>query len=389
MLFGAENFLNSSSWKKKMADKKLAYLGNLASVDGKGRLILERLLEDKWPVSCVLSAQHGFFSTAQANMITSSDSKYQDLKVFSLYSEKTRRLTSEMKSQFDVLLFDLQDVGSRIYTYLTTLLYLLEDCEKDKTVILLDRPNPIGRYMEGSVLKEGFESFVGVAPTPMSHGLTLGELALWYKDLKKLKTNLQVVEMKSYNSKKPWDSPWVLPSPNMTSLHCAKCYPGTVLLEGCLISEGRGTTKPLETLGHPSLDTKKVLKFMQEKGGEILKSCFLKEIQFDPVFDKFSGKTCKGFQIYTDKSWVKGNDFKAYRLICLFLKAFHHTHPQIPWKSDPPYEYEYEKDPIDIISGGEDLKKWVESEEDFSHFEDFLYQDEKLWQKERQEYFIY
>lgn len=389
MRFGSEIFLNNSDWKKKVKGKKLAYLGNLASVDSKGSLILERLLEENYPISCILSPQHGFFSTAQANMITSSDSQYQDLKIFSLYSEKTRRLTKEMKSHFDILLFDLQDVGSRIYTYLTTLFYMIEDCEEDKTVIVFDRPNPLGRYVEGSILKKEFQSFVGQAPTPMSHGLSLGELALWYKNLKNLKTNLLVIKMKDWNSKKPWTYPWFLPSPNMTSLNCARCYPGTVVLEGTLISEGRGTTKPLEIFGHPKMDTRKVLSFMRDKGASVMQSCFLKEIQFEPVFDKFSSEVCKGFQIYTDKSLVKNQDFKPYRLISLFLKAFHHIHPHIPWKLSPPYEYEYEKMPIDIISGCKRLKTFVESEEDFSHFEDFLFEEETTWQKTCKDYLIY
>ena len=207
MLTGAEILLSDSYWIKKLKNKKTAYLGHSAAVDQKGELILSLLLKQKGiQLTSLFSPQHGFFSTKQANMITTENSLYKDLKLYSLYSNKTRRLTPEMKKSFDVLLFDLQDVGCRIYTYLTTLFYLIEDCEKaDKTLIILDRPNPLGRYIEGSLLEDNFQSFVGAAPLPMCHGLTLGELALWYKNIKKLKTNLQVVWMKNYKPYKPWN----------------------------------------------------------------------------------------------------------------------------------------------------------------------------------------
>ena len=394
MFVGAEVLLNSSHWLKKLKYKRVAYLGNLASVDQKGNLILSRLLKNKnISLTALFSPQHGFSSTKQANMITSKNSVYKGLTLYSLYSEKTRRLTPQMKKSFDVLLFDLQDTGCRIYTYLSTLLYLIEDLENtDKSLIVLDRPNPLGSYVEGNLLKEEFKSFVGLAPLPMSHGLTLGELALWHKQIKNLNTFLEVVRMKNYQSKKTWPSHrvWLLPSPNMTGLTCVKCYPGAVLLEGTQISEGRGTTKPFETFGRPKMDTEKIYQWMKQEKSDFLKGCFLREIKFEPSFDKFKNQICSGFQIHLEKSWASQGSFRPYRFFSLFLKAFKKIHPSLSWKSKPPYEYEYQLDPIDIISGSSDLKKWLEdSSAQASHWEDFLISEERDWKKQQKEFFIY
>ena len=393
MLTGAEVLLNSSHWIKKLKHKKIAYLGNSASVDQKGNLILSQILKNKnILLTALFSPQHGFSSTKQANMITSKNSVYKGLTLYSLYSQKTRRLTPQMKKSFDVLLFDLQDTGCRIYTYLSTLLYLIEDLENtDKTLIVLDRPNPLGRYVEGSLLKEEFKSFVGLAPLPMSHGLTLGELALWHQQLKNLKINLEVVPMKGWQTKKAWpdNKVWVLPSPNMTGLSCAQCYPGSVLLEGTQISEGRGTTKPFEVFGRPRMNTEKIHNWMKKEKADFLKGCLLREVQFEPVFDKFKSQTCSGFQIHLEKAWANKGSFKPYRLICLFLKAFKEIHSSFIW-SKAPYEYEYQLTPIDIISGSDDLKKWVEdSSAKVKHWEEFLNQEERSWKKHQKDFFIY
>ena len=394
MLTGAEVLLKSPKWIKKLQNQRLAYLGHLASVDQKGQLILSQLLNKKeFQLNSLFSPQHGFASTKQANMVTTEDSQYQGLKLYSLYSKTTRRLTSEMADSFDVLLFDLQDIGCRIYTYLTSLFYLIEDCEKfNKTLIVLDRPNPLGRFVEGNCLKEDFYSFVGVAPLPMSHGLTLGELALWYKNLKNLKTDLYVVKMEDYDPDNPWSftKPWVLPSPNMTGLSCAQCYPGTVLLEGTTISEGRGTVKPLEMFGCPQMRVESIKKFMQNQAPSFLQGCFLREVEFEPVFDKFKGRICKGFQIHLEKSWAKPGSFQAYRLISLFLKAFKELHPLASWKREAPYEYEFEKDPIDIISGSSALQSWLKDpSQSVKNWHEFLCNEEESWKKERQDFLIY
>ena len=393
MLTGAEVLLEDSFWLKKLKNKNVAYLGHLASVDSKGQLILSQLLNKKEiQLKSLFGPQHSFTSTKQANMISSEDSFYKGLKLYSLYSEKNRRLNAKMKKTFDVLLFDLQDVGCRIYTYLTTLCYLIEDCGKaDKTLIVLDRPNPLGRYIEGNLLKDKFKSFVGVASLPMSHGLTLGELALWYKSIKKLKTDLHIVKMKDYKATKAWNekTPWPLPSPNMTGFPSARCYPGTVLLEGTKISEGRGTTKPFEIFGWPNLNTEKIKQFMLDRNPSFLEGCFLRPIEFEPAFDKFKQKTCSGFQIHLEKSWIKKGSFRPYRLICLFLKAFKQVHSP-SWKIKPPYEYEFKLDPIDIISGSDELQKWVnDSSASVKIWDEFLLSEEKKWEKERKDFLIY
>jgi len=394
MLTGAEVLLNDPKWIKKLKGKRTAYLGHSASVDKKGQLIFYRLINQKEiQLTCLFSPQHGFSPTKQANMITTENSFYNGLKLYSLYSKTTRRLTAEMEKSFDVLLFDLQDVGCRIYTYLTTLFYLIEDCEKaDKILIVLDRPNPLGRYIEGNLLKDQFKSFVGAASMPMSHGLTLGELALWYKSIKKLKTDVQVVRMENYKTNNPWSStrPWLLTSPNMTGASCIKCYPGTVLLEGTTVSEGRGTTKPFEMFGRPDMNTVKIKQFMQSQNSSFLKGCFLRELEFEPAFDKFKQKICTGFQIHLEKAWAKQGLFRPYRLISLFLKAFWQIHSSYSWKSKPPYEYETKLDPIDIISGSKYLQKWVEdSSSSVKHWEAFLLSEEIKWEKERKDFLLY
>ena len=394
MILGSEVLLNSSKWLDSLKNKRIAYLGNSASLNQKGELILSLLLKQKnIKLTCLLSPQHGFFLERQANMITTEDSFYKDIKLYSLYSEKTRRLTKEMKSQFDILLFDLQDVGCRIYTYLSALFYLLEDLEPSQSLIVLDRPNPLGRYVEGSLLRKNFKSFVGAAPLPMSYGLTLGESSLWYKAVKNLKTKLHVIPMTDYHpAQEPWpkDQVWVLPSPNMTRLSCARAYPGSVLLEGVQISEGRGTTLPFEMIGRPEMKTLDCLKWLQDKASSFLNGCFLRPVQFEPTFDKFKDQICSGFQIHLEKPWTKKGEFRPYRLISAFLKAFKKIHPSIKWKTAPPYEYEYEKDPIDIISGGDDLQKWIEdSSSTSSSWNEFLKEEEESWKKEQKDFILY
>ena len=394
MTLGSELLLNSSSWLKKLKNKRVAYLGNSASVNQKGELILSLLIKNKAvSISCAFSPQHGFFSNKQANMITTENSLYQNLKIYSLYSKKTRRLTQKMKNHFDVLLFDLQDVGCRIYTYISTLFYLIEDLENSpQSLIVLDRPNPLGRYVEGSLLREEFKSFVGAGPLPMSHGFTLGEAALWYKETKNLRTNLQVIKMKNYEPKNPWpkNRVWIFPSPNMTGLSCVQCYPGSVLLEGVKISEGRGANQPFEMIGRPKMKTEACLKWIKQKSPQFLKGCFLRPIEFEPAFDKFKNQTCLGFQIHLEKVWAEKGRFQPYRLISSFLKAFKEIHPSWKWKTPPPYEYEYKLDPIDIISGGSDLQNWIQDPSPSSQrWDDFLSQEETLWKKQQKSFFLY
>ena len=394
---GAEVLLANPQWLKKLKGKRIAYLGHAASVTKNGTHVLSSLLNQKEiHLTALFSPQHGFKALKQANMIPSPDSSFEGLPLFSLYSEKNRRLIPEMTSRFDVLLADLQDAGCRIYTYLTALFYLIEDCEAEgKSVFVLDRPNPLGRNIEGNLLNMDFQSYVGAAPMPMSHGLTLGEAALWLKNRKGLKTDVQIVPMENYQPGRadggwPAERPWIFPSPNMTGPLCAKCYPGTVLLEGTAISEGRGTALPFQVFGFPGMKAGEIKQFMLSKGKSFLDGCYLREHEFEPVFDKFKGKTCAGFQIHTEKLWAEKGVFRPCRLISLFLKAFREAHPDQPWKIPPPYEYEEKLLPIDIISGSAALREWVENpKSSVSEWDDFLTEEERKWKKESREFFIY
>ena len=387
MLSGSDIFFSSTSWLNKVKNQRVGFLCHQASLLKDMSPALHSLLSHpKIKVTAVFSPQHGFSGTKQANMITSADSAIKGLPLFSLYSKKTRRITKDMKKTFDIMLIDLQDVGCRIYTYLTTVFYLLEDCEK---IIIFDRPNPIGRGIEGSRLQLNYKSFVGQAPLPMAHGLTLGEAALWFKNWKKLKVSLEVVPMKKYVPSKGWPKgkPWIQPSPNMTGLTCAKCYPGTVLLEGTEISEGRGTTLPFQAFGIPQMKTEKIKKLMEERGGKFLQGSFLRLHEFEPSFDKFKGKTCRGFQIHLEAS--KGK-FLPYRLISLFLKCFQEIHSEFVWKKPPPYEYETKKLPIDIISGSSQLRRWIESPNSTIYeWDECLRLEEEYWEKERKPFLLY
>ena len=390
MLLGSEVFFKETTWIQKVQGKRIGFMGHAASVTQDMSSTLSLLLEHpNINVTVVFSPQHGLTGTKQANMITHEDSTLKGLPVFSLYSKKTRRFTPEMLSTFDVLLVDLQDTGCRVYTYLTTLFYALEDGQ-EKTIIVLDRPNPLGRTVEGSSLDMEFTSFVGAAPLPISHGLTLGEAAQWFKNYKNLKTDLIIVPMKDHSPEDSWPLPWVQPSPNMTGLSTAQCYPGTVLLEGTNISEGRGTTLPLEIFGSPNLPTEQIKKRMEETGAEFLTGCALRPHEFEPVFDKFKGETCQGFQIHLNSSWSAKGPFRPYRLISLFLKCLHEIQENFEWKKPPPYEYEFEKWPIDILSGCTRLRNWIEDpNSSVKEWNKWLTEEEMQWKKKRVPFLLY
>ena len=386
MLLGIENFLKDTARIESLKKNKVAYLGNQASVIGgeSGLVVLSKLLKFK----AIFSPQHGFYLKEQANMVPTKDSSWSGIPLFSLYSDKTRRLNPKMKKYFDTLIIDMQDVGCRIYTYLTTLFYILEDCENSHSIILLDRPNPVGDYIEGSLLHKNFKSFVGAAPLPMSHGMTLGEAGLWFKNYKKLKTDFTVIPMKNYNPKHPWskERKWVKPSPNMTSLSCAQSYIGSVLLEGTHLSEGRGTSFPFEIFGMPNMKTENILKRMRSFKSSFLDGITIETQSFKPSFDKFAGGDCSGLKITVDDF----QSFRPYRFFSLFLKCFVEEHPDFNWKTDPPYEYEYKKLPFDILSGSSFLRKWIEdSNSKISDLEELLKTDEEKWKKERQNYILY
>jgi uncharacterized protein YbbC (DUF1343 family) len=335
----------------------------------------------------------------QDNMVESPDfvDPRHGIPVFSLYGE-VRRPSRAMLDTFDVLLVDLQDIGTRIYTYVTTLAYMLEACaQQGKSVWVLDRPNPVGRPVEGSILEDGWESFVGAAPLIMRHGLTLGELARWLADKKGLDLDLQLVPMADY---RPDAGPgfgwplhelsWVNPSPNASSVNMARCFPGTVLLEGTTLSEGRGTTTALELAGAPDIDFGRILERMTALRADWLEGCRLRLCWFEPTFHKRAGLLCAGLQIHTDNCWYLHHRFHPYRIVALLLKAVRFEYPDYQiWRAFP-YEYETERLAIDLLSGGTFLRTWVDDPEAGPEdLETRLRADEVRWEEERKGYLVY
>jgi uncharacterized protein YbbC (DUF1343 family) len=394
---GIERLLSDPKLLARLKGKRIGLLGHPASttVDLQHSLHALKNLN----LSCAFGPQHGMLGDKQDNMIESDD--YKDpstgIPVFSLYST-TRRPTAKMLAAFDLLLIDLQDVGCRIYTYLTTLRYMLEGAAQEKKEVwILDRPNPIGRPVEGFALDlKKFESFVGASKLPMRHGLTMGELALWLRAEWKLDLEINVVKMEDYSTGAPdygWPGatlPWVNPSPNMPAIDTARCYPGTVLLEGTLLSEGRGTTKPLQIFGAPNINSEKILRLMENEAPQWLRGCKIRPCFFEPTFHKFAGKLCSGVQIHVDPRFYKHEEFKPYRLMLLFFKSLKTIHPNFDLWRQPPYEYETIKLPIDLLNGTTAGREWVDdTTADPQDLEQLLVKDEKEWLDQRRPHLLY
>jgi uncharacterized protein YbbC (DUF1343 family) len=314
-------------------------------------------------LSAAFGPQHGLRGDKQDNMVESSDfnDPRHGIPVFSLYGE-VRRPTARMLESFDVLLVDLQDLGCRVYTFLTTLRYVLEAAaQHGKSVWVLDRPNPIGRPVEGLLLGPGWESFVGAGALPMRHGLTLGEAGHWFIRSLKLDVDYRVVEMQGWKTAAGWplERAWVNPSPNAPNLAMARCYPGSVMLEGTTLSEGRGTTRPLEVLGAPELPIEKIIEKMNALAPKWLQGCRLRPCWFEPTFHKHAGKLCAGLQVHAEDPHHAAAKFKPWRLFALAFKALRALRPEYPLWRDFPYEYETRL-AIDVINGGPQLREWVD-----------------------------
>lgn len=392
--FGVDRLLREKELQSKLFDKRLAFLGHPASVTRKLRHSLDALSEvEGLHFVAGFGPQHGMRGEKQDNMIESDD--YEDpihkIPVYSLYG-KVRRPTLDMLKGWDVLLFDLQDVGARLYTFLTTLIYMMEELNNhpEKELWVLDRPNPAGRPIEGHKLDMHFESFVGAAPIPMRHGCTLGELALWYKAKRNLKVHLTVIGMKDYKPGWPAELSWVNPSPNIPRLSCVRQYSGSVLIEGTNLSEGRGTTIPLEVVGAPGMNSEKVISMMRKLAPQWLNGCALRACYYEPTFHKFKGQLCGAIQVHADGLVFDETKFLPYRVYNLFLKAFRHVHPEFDLWRQPPYEYENEKMPIDILSGHSKLRAWVEnSQPGIDEWDASLKADEANWFDERKPHLLY
>ena len=400
MKFGIDRLLDEPALRKPLKGRRVALLAHPASVTADLTHALDALMaQGDVRIVAAFGPQHGLRGDKQDNMMESPDfvDPVHGIPVFSLYGA-VRRPTAAMMDSFDVLLVDLQDVGCRIYTFLTTLLYVLEEAaQRGKSVWVLDRPNPIGRPVEGLLLRAGWESFVGAGALPMRHGLTLGELARWFVRHAHLDVDCEVVSLQGW---KPASAPgygwplgeraWINPSPNAPNLWMARCYPGTVMLEGTTFSEGRGTTRPLELLGAPELDVRGLLAHMQELAPGWLHGCRVRPCSFEPTFHKHVGMLCAGFQIHVEDASYDHHGFRPWRLVALTLKALRRLRPDYPLWRDFPYEYVNQRLAFDVINGSDLLRAWVDDAEALpADLEAVTAPDEAAWRAERREVLLY
>jgi uncharacterized protein YbbC (DUF1343 family) len=393
MKFGIDRLLEEPELRKPLQARRVALLAHPASVTRNLAHSMDALLElDDINLTAAFGPQHGLRGDKQDNMVESEDFRdpVHGIPVFSLYGE-VRRPTSEMMEHFDVLLVDLQDLGCRIYTFITTLRYLLEAAAMyKKRVIVLDRPNPAGRPVEGLILRPDWESFVGAGPMPMRHGLTMGEMGHWFINTLNLDVEYDVVTMDGWqpNAAPGYGWPlhersWINPSPNAPNLSMARCYAGTVMLEGTTLSEGRGTTRPLELFGAPDIDTRKLITAMQSIAPQWMEGCRLRECWFEPTFHKHMGQLCAGIQIHVEDAGYDHQAFRPWRLMALAFKALRQISPDYDLWRDFPYEYEHDQLAIDLINGSDLLRLWVDDKNATpADLEALTGPDERLWQDE-------
>lgn len=400
MKFGIDRLLEDSTLRKPLMGRRVALLAHPASVTHDLIHSLDALaaLPDI-QVTAAFGPQHGLRGDKQDNMVESPNfnDPEHEIPVFSLYGE-VRRPTTTMLDSFDVLLVDLQDVGCRIYTFVTTLRYILEAAaQHHKEVWILDRPNPVGRPVEGLRLRLGWESFVGAGTLPMRHGLTLGELARWFVHSLRLDVAYNVITMEGWN---PAITPgygwplgertWVNPSPNAANLWMARCYAGTVMLEGTTLSEGRGTTRPLELFGAPDLAPRTIRAKMATLAPEWMQGCRLRECWFEPTFHKHVGKLCAGLQIHVEDTSYNHETFQPWRLVSLAFKALRALRPDYELWRDFPYEYERDRLAIDLINGSPLLRQWVDDAAATpADLEALAAPDEETWRDERESVLLY
>ena len=400
MNFGIDRLLADPALRADLKGKRVALLAHPASVTADLTHSIDALVAcPDIEITAAFGPQHGMRGDLQDNMMESPDftDPVYGFPVFSLYGE-TRRPTGQAMDTFDVLLVDMQDLGCRIYTFITTLLYVLEAAaEHGKEVWVLDRPNPAGRPVEGLTLLPGWESFVGAGPLPMRHGLTLGELGHWFVRTRSLDVVYRVIEMEGYDPAAApghgWplgERSWINPSPNAPNLSMARAYAGTVMLEGTNLSEGRGTTRPLELFGAPDIDARKVIAEMNALAPQWLKGCRLRDIWFQPTFHKHVGQLCNGVQIHVDDPAYDHAAFKPWRVQALAFKAIRRLYPDYHLWRDFPYEYVFDKLAIDVINGGPALREWVENPAATPADLDALTTpDEQAWIEERRPYLLY
>ncbi|MGI8611695.1 MAG: exo-beta-N-acetylmuramidase NamZ family protein [Sphingomicrobium sp.] len=396
-LFGIDQLLAEPELRKPLDGRRVALLAHPASVTRDLTHSLDALAAAGLSITAAFGPQHGLRGDKQDNMVESEDSTdpVHGIPVFSLYGE-VRRPTGQSLGTFDTILIDLQDLGCRIYTFITTLLYVLEAAaEHGKSVWVLDRPNPAGRPVEGLTLQPGWESFVGAGPIPMRHGLTLGELGQWFVDHFKLDVDYRVIEMQGWTPDEapgfgwPAERVWINPSPNAANLNMARAYAGTVMLEGTTLSEGRGTTRPLELFGAPDIDARAVMAEMEGLAPQWLAGCRLREVSFEPTFHKHVGKLCRGLHIHAEGGFYDHAAFKPWRLQALAFKAIRRLHPDYDLWRDFPYEYELGKLAIDVINGSPALREWVDGDAAPDDLDALALRDERDWDEQRKPYLRY
>jgi uncharacterized protein YbbC (DUF1343 family) len=397
-LFGIDRLIADPDLRRPLEGKRVALLAHPASVTKDLTHSLDGLVATGLKVSAVFGPQHGVRGDLQDNMMESPDftDPTYGVPVFSLYGE-VRRPTGQSMGTFDTILVDLQDLGCRIYTYVTTLLYVLEAAaEHGKSVWVLDRPNPAGRPVEGLILRPGWESFVGAGPMPMRHGLTLGELGQWFIDHFKLDVDYRVIEMEGWKADEapgfgwPQERVWINPSPNAANLNMARAYAGTVMLEGTTLSEGRGTTRALELFGAPDFAPARILSEMQSLAPEWLRGCKLRDVTFLPTFHKHVGEMCRGLFIHAEGPFYDHEAFKPWRLQALAFKAICRLYPDYDLWRDFAYEYEFDKLAIDVINGSPLLREWVDDADSApGDLDTITIPDERAWEEERKPFLIY
>ncbi|WP_260921778.1 DUF1343 domain-containing protein [Novosphingobium sp. 9] len=399
MKFGIDRLLADPSLRAPLDGKRVSLVAHPASVTQELVHSLDALIAAGVNVTSAFGPQHGLKGDKQDNMVETADETdpQYGIPVFSLYGE-VRRPSAAMMDTADVFLFDLQDLGCRIYTFVTTLLYMLEAAaESGKSVWVLDRPNPAGRPVEGTTLLAGQESFVGAGPMPMRHGLTLGEMGHWFVRHYNLDVDYRVIAMEGWEPEAapgygwPQDRLWINPSPNAANLNMARAYAGTVMIEGATLSEGRGTTRPLEVLfGAPDVDAGAVLAEMRRFAPEWLAGCAIRECWFEPTFHKHHGQLCNALMIHAEGAFYDHAAFRPWRLQALAFKAIRTLYPDYPLWRDFPYEYEFERLAIDVINGGPALREWVDNPASTpADLDAIAARDEAAWRAEVADLLLY
>lgn len=382
--------LFEKNWPKALKGARAGLLVHPASVNKKLKHAVSFFLKSKKiELKALFGPQHGIYGETQDNMIEWEGfrDKHTGLPVYSLYGY-TRKPEPSMLKDIDIMVIDLQDVGSRYYTFIWTMELGMQACmEMNKSIVILDRPNPVGGHLiEGPVLDMKYTSFVGQRPLPVRHGMTVGEICNYFRDEFYPSLDLHIIPMKEWKRKAWFDMtglPWVMPSPNMPTLETATVYPGMCLLEGTNLSEGRGTTRPFDIFGAPFIEPEVLVKHFKEfkLSGVIFRPMF-----FQPTFQKHAGKLCGGAQLYV----TNREKFKPFKTGVVVLKAVHDLYPEsFKWRQ-PPYEYETKKMPIDILAGTDRLRKDIENGEDLERMEEWWKEQSLEFQRRvRRRFLIY